>query len=336
MRVFFDPRKAVMATLVLAGSALAYLGSAELAAEIHRQPTGPDAFLNFQVDSTDELVAVLKKNPALRKRYARHFKVPEDRVIAFVKYALIPSRLPADHTTTVYGVTKSGSIYPVRHILKKGTKVWATRSAVAILKWQCANPVTTELPGTRLLGEPRSAGSSTGMQGGLVRTAGLNTEFLYSEGRDISNVRSASDLNTVGVPGGSGGGPGMPPGSGGVYAASLAQPEIPQVFTPPVLLSGDASAGPGLGSVGGPSGFSVPPDGLVNDAASSVIAAASNLIPTTYVVWQLGNDSPGLAATPPIAQSIAVPEPGSAWLIFAAAAPLGLPILVRRLKNPRV
>jgi hypothetical protein len=91
----------------------AFAVSGIVTAQKHHRPAGPDAFLNYQVDSTSELVAALTSNPALRRRYARHFGVSEARVIEFVKNALVPYNLPRARTFTTYGVTKSGTIYPV-------------------------------------------------------------------------------------------------------------------------------------------------------------------------------------------------------------------------------
>src|SRR5207253_1996877 len=109
-------------------------------AQRHYEPNGPDSFLRFQVESTGELVDVLRNNATLRKRYARHFGVSEGEVVDFVSRALVPYRLPESRTVTVYGVSRTGQIYPVRSRLRKGTRVWATRSGVPILKWLCANP----------------------------------------------------------------------------------------------------------------------------------------------------------------------------------------------------
>jgi hypothetical protein len=124
-------------------------------AQKHHAPTGPDAFLHYQVDSTDELVEALRENPQLRRSYARQFGVPENRIIAFVKDALVPYRLPQSRVVTDYGITRSGRIYCVRERMRKGTKVWATRSGVPILKWACANPLTKVLPGLQLAAAPR-------------------------------------------------------------------------------------------------------------------------------------------------------------------------------------
>ena len=133
------------------GACAAFLAGGTVGqAQRRGEPSGPDAFLAFQVESTDELVAVLKTNPTLRKRYAKHFGVSEAEVVDFVKRSLVPYRLPADRAVNTYGVTKTGRIYSVRTRLKKGTRVWANRSGVPILKWLCANPLTKRLPGTKI------------------------------------------------------------------------------------------------------------------------------------------------------------------------------------------
>ena len=121
----------------------------------HHAPTGKDAFLHYQVDSTDELITALKNNPTLRRNYAHHFGIPEDQVLDFVKRTLVPYHLPAARNVTTYGVTKTGHIYPVTTHLKKGTLVWATRSGLPVLKWACANPLTKNLPGTLLSAGPK-------------------------------------------------------------------------------------------------------------------------------------------------------------------------------------
>lgn len=144
-----------LAALALAAATVA-VAAGPAAAQRRHEPTGPDSFLEYQVESTDELVDVLRTNPTLRRRYARHFGVPESKAVDFVRRALVPHRLTESRDVTVYGVTKSGRIYPVRTRLRKGTRVWANRSGKPILKWLCANPMTRALPGENVL-PPRPA-----------------------------------------------------------------------------------------------------------------------------------------------------------------------------------
>ena len=82
--------------------------------------------------------------------------MPEDRVVDFIKNSLITYNLPEARDVTTYGVTKSGRIYPVKQHLRKGTKVWATRSGLPVLKWACANPLTKNLPVAMLPSRPHT------------------------------------------------------------------------------------------------------------------------------------------------------------------------------------
>jgi hypothetical protein len=143
--------KAAFVATVLGAAAI----EGTVLAHQHHVHTGKDAFLHYQVDSTDELITALKNNPTLRRNYAHHFGIAEDQIVDFVKRTLVPYHLPTGRTVTTYGVTKTGHIYPVHTFLKKGTLVWATRSGLPVLKWACANPLTKNLPGTLLASQPK-------------------------------------------------------------------------------------------------------------------------------------------------------------------------------------
>ena len=108
--------------------------------------SGRDRFLAEPVLTTDALVEALKTNKVFRQNIAKHFNLPEDRVVSFVQDALVPYVLPQDTAVTNYGVTKAGLIYGKKSTLKKGTRVWATRSGDPILKWICSNPLTPKVP----------------------------------------------------------------------------------------------------------------------------------------------------------------------------------------------
>lgn len=136
------------ALAIVAGGIL--LATGGVAAQEHRLPTRPDSFAYVQVDSTDELVAMIKKNPRLMKVYARHFGVPESEVGRFVKEALVPTTLKSAKKVTTFGLRRNGKVYPVAKTLPAGTKVWATRSGTPILKWLCSNPIGYKMPGTDL------------------------------------------------------------------------------------------------------------------------------------------------------------------------------------------
>jgi hypothetical protein len=123
----------------------------------YTEPLGRGAFLHHAVYSTDELLSAVRNDAVLRQRYAKHFGVSQARVLDFMQNSLIAYRLPADRVVTNYGVTSNGRIFGTRTRLKKGTMVWANRSGLPVLKWACANPLTKNLPGTKLAARPRSS-----------------------------------------------------------------------------------------------------------------------------------------------------------------------------------
>lgn len=123
----------------------------------YTEPAGRGAFLRTPAYSTDELLAQVQNNVTLRRRYARHFGISEAKVMDSFRSTLIAYRLPSDRVVTNYGITRSGVVYGTRTRLKKGTMVWANRSGLPVLKWACANPLTKNLPGTRVASAPRTA-----------------------------------------------------------------------------------------------------------------------------------------------------------------------------------
>lgn len=110
---------------------------------------GRDRFSNTPALTLDDLVNTLKTNKTFRTNLARHFAIPDDRLIEFVQDALVPQYLTADTRVPNFGVTKSGTIYSKTTTLKKGTRVWATRDGKPILKWDCSNPITKTPPVVR-------------------------------------------------------------------------------------------------------------------------------------------------------------------------------------------
>ena len=203
---------------IAAGAAMgALIFGGIVLADKHHYPNSPDSFLSYQVDSTSELVAALRSDEALRRRYARHFGIPENQVIDFVKNSLVPYKLPADRDVTVYGITKSGRIYPVRTRLRKGTKVWANRSGVPILKWLCANPLTKTLPGTKIA---------------KARSAKLKGTTKIAAARGLTPIAADRDMPIAAEPMLS-----LPP----VVATALTTPSVPITLTPSTLLPGQVA-----------------------------------------------------------------------------------------------
>jgi len=149
---------AFLRTISLATLAVGIAGTAF--AQTGRLSSNPndlrDAFAKHpaSASSPKAFAGFVASNPVLGERYARHFGVPQDRIVSFFQNALVPQTLTRSQTMSTFGVTKSGSIYPVKTTLPAGTKVWATREGVPVLKWNCSNPLTSLLPGSTLTSAP--------------------------------------------------------------------------------------------------------------------------------------------------------------------------------------
>lgn len=121
---------------------------------------GRDRFNNTPSLTTDALVETLKTDKTFRVNLARHFGIPEERLIEFVQDALVPQVLDRETRVLNYGVTKAGKIYGKTITLKKGTQVWATREGKPILKWDCSNPLLPKAPVLRTRPTPTQVGVS--------------------------------------------------------------------------------------------------------------------------------------------------------------------------------
>ncbi len=175
------------------GSALAQSGNGG------RLSTNPndlrDAFAKHptQANSPKAFARFVAENPMLGQRYARHFGVPQERIVSFFQNALVPRTLNQSKTLSTFGVTDSGKIYPVKTTLPAGTKVWATREGVPVLKWNCSNPLSTLLPGATLETSPLEVVStpSSVLPSGfpvldVPGTFAANSSILPGDGSDLA------------------------------------------------------------------------------------------------------------------------------------------------------
>jgi PEP-CTERM motif len=110
------------------------------------RPNNPDAFVKTEMRSVEQLAQVAQSNPRVRRNFARHFGIPESQVANYFRRNLVLTRLKQSREVTVYAVTRTGRIYPVRERLRKGTQVFALRNGEPVLKGLCANPLVRRLP----------------------------------------------------------------------------------------------------------------------------------------------------------------------------------------------
>lgn len=117
-------------------------------------PTPPDSFLRYKVYNTAQLIAQVQADPKVRQVFARHFNVPESRVVSYMRANLVESYVPRTGRYTVYCVRRNGKIYSVRQTFRKGTKVFSLRNGQPVMKWVCGNPLSKYLPPTKVVTKP--------------------------------------------------------------------------------------------------------------------------------------------------------------------------------------
>jgi hypothetical protein len=128
------------------GVALLVTAVSRVAPPVEARPNSPDAFVRTEVRSVDQLSQIVAGNPRVRRNFARHFGIPESQVATYFRRNLVLTRLPEDRNVTVYAVTRTGRIYPVRERLRRGSRVFALKNGEPVLKGLCANPMVRRLP----------------------------------------------------------------------------------------------------------------------------------------------------------------------------------------------
>jgi len=105
-----------------------------------------DSYLQYKVYSVEQLIQQVSDNAAVRQRFARHFQIPESRVVSYMRANLVESYVPRTGRYTVYCMHPSGKFYPVKQTFRRGTKVFALRNGEPVMKWVCGNPLSKFLP----------------------------------------------------------------------------------------------------------------------------------------------------------------------------------------------
>lgn len=151
MRHKHQTLRALLPALVFAGCAASL---APVQASVHHAlrhhsglaRTPRDSYLQYKVYSVEQLIQQVSDNPAVRSRFARHFQIPEARVVSYMRANLVESYVPKTGRYTVYCVRPSGRFYPVKQTFRQGTKVFALRNGEPVMKWVCGNPLSKLLP----------------------------------------------------------------------------------------------------------------------------------------------------------------------------------------------
>jgi len=100
-----------------------------------------NAFINQKVNTTAELVAQVKRDPAVMDRYMRHFGMSRSEVVAYLS-TLHPDTIKEQGVYAIYSVPEGGRIKMHLEKLKSGSKVFATSDGIPQLILLCGNPLS--------------------------------------------------------------------------------------------------------------------------------------------------------------------------------------------------
>lgn len=114
-----------------------------------RARTGPDSFLQWEAYTAEEFMTQVESDAVLRKRLAKHFRIPEAQIVSYLRAELEEVTFTEDGWGVVYGVTKTGRIYPIRFRFKEGTKALGL-DGIPFFRLPCGNPIDVWVwPGER-------------------------------------------------------------------------------------------------------------------------------------------------------------------------------------------
>jgi hypothetical protein len=111
------------------------------------------AFLRKPANSRAQLLAQIKSDPIVAKRYQRHFGMTEDQVNKYFS-GMSASTLPAGGRYLVWHVDPNGVMETKWLMLKKGTKVFMDKTGRVALKMNCGNPMIDSTVAKRVIQEP--------------------------------------------------------------------------------------------------------------------------------------------------------------------------------------
>ena len=141
----------VLTACISAGPVLAAGSSAHLSVP-------PASFLNYHVDTVNELSQEVTVDPAVRGRLANHFHVSEAEMAQYIRRNLVLTHLAKAGYYRVACVGRGGREYWITSRLPAGTAVFASRATGRpILKLACGNPMVSTLPPVE-----KTAGSQEG------------------------------------------------------------------------------------------------------------------------------------------------------------------------------
>ena len=144
--------------------AVAALTAPRLAAATARPYAPAGSFLHRLAHSVTQLTQEVQADPIVRRRFARHFHIPEREVADNFRRNFLTGTLPRSGTFTVYFVTGTGLIYPTRMDLHAGTPVFVGRGGLPVLLAGSGDPLrpfTTPVEERTIEGKPDAPPSHT-------------------------------------------------------------------------------------------------------------------------------------------------------------------------------
>ena len=247
-----------MKTLVRAIMALAI--AVGLAGAAYAERTPPGSFLKQRAVSVKALAQQVRKDPVARKRFARHFSIPEATVADRFEKTLQMKTIKTPLRTTMWYVSKNNTVQKKTKLLPKGTVVFADKAGKPILAWSCANPMAPRLS------NPQAPPTT-------VTTAPPDEEIVKPFTETVTGAAVTSTPEIVS--------PVVVPALG---APTLEAVTLPAIAAPPVLASSSglgalgalAAAGSLAGFSGG--GKSTPTPPVPEPPASMVLALGTMLM----------------------------------------------------------
>lgn len=99
-----------------------------------------NAFLNERADSVAQIIAQVKRDPAVMDRYKRHFSMTDREVVGYLSM-LRASQLQKSGSYVVYSVPPNNRIKAHVEKFGVGTKVYRDIAGTPILIAKCGNPL---------------------------------------------------------------------------------------------------------------------------------------------------------------------------------------------------
>ena len=170
------------------------------------QGVPPASFINYHVDTVQQLSQQVELDPAVRARLARHFHLTGPQLVSYINNHLKLKRLSATKKYRVYCVDRHGREFFIMTRLPAGTPVFVSKSTgQPILKLACGNPMVSVLPHADMessTGPGVLKGKKTQLASDLTPSPfdTLNGHNAHSEDSDIISPGPGDVLVTKNIP----------------------------------------------------------------------------------------------------------------------------------------